>query len=529
MANKLKNWSTTPASNNQTPPLGWPEGMAPSAVNNTARQDRASLREWYEDAQWIDLNHTILNVAGQVVRYQGDVSAFYTSRRWVRLNGTNNVVVSSVAFNGPNLEVTYVGTVPGAVTQSEIHISQEYLSGIVGSGAAAGAVYVEPSTGDVRFDAAGSAARMRLLSAGQFVIGHSAAVAGATLTPAVQIHGASGNNSALGVTNWQGNATAGGTLSLGHARGGTIGTLTALQNGDTIGNLNFIGADATGTPVFQIAAQIQAAAGAAPAAGRVPGSLMFNVARTSDGALQTLLNLQNTQVRVHALGSDGAPELAGDSDVDTGIRWRGGNVLTICTAGNEVARFQAGGTAPQLLVQDGTNANPGYAFPSDLGTGMYRSGLNELAFATGTVQRLVVTNDGRLYGTALHNNAGAMTGITNQYIGSGTYTPTLTNVTNLAGSTASVMHWIRVGNVVTVAGQIGIDPTAAGAIELGISLPIASDFGAALRASGTAVAAASTECFAIRADSTNDRASLVGLAVDTTNHNIYVTFTYLVQ
>ena len=39
------------------------------------------------------------------------------------------------------------------------------------------------------------------------------------------------------------------------------------------------------------------------------------------------------------------------------------------------------------------------------------------------------------YGTSIHNNAGAVTGTTNQYICSGTYTPTLFNTSNVAAST----------------------------------------------------------------------------------------------
>src|SRR3989304_1121707 len=60
---------------------------------------------------------------------------------------------------------------------------------------------------------------------------------------------------------------------------------------------------------------------------------------------------------------------------------------------------------------------------------------------------------------------------------SGTYTPTLTNVTNIAASTSNNANYMRVGNMVTVAGQCLIDPTTTDVeAELGISLPIASNF-----------------------------------------------------
>lgn len=70
-------------------------------------------------------------------------------------------------------------------------------------------------------------------------------------------------------------------------------------------------------------------------------------------------------------------------------------------------------------------------------------------------------------------------------IKSGTYTPTLTNVTNIAASTAAVCQWMRVGDVIAVSGSVDIDPTAAGACTLRMSLPVASNFTATSQAGGT--------------------------------------------
>jgi hypothetical protein len=73
-------------------------------------------------------------------------------------------------------------------------------------------------------------------------------------------------------------------------------------------------------------------------------------------------------------------------------------------------------------------------------------------------------------------NVLAMADISNlPVLASGTYTPTLSNTTNIAASAAFVCQYQRVGNVVTVSGRVNITPTAASvASELGISLPIAS-------------------------------------------------------
>ena len=45
----ITDWSTTPASNNAAPPNGWPEGMAPSSVNDVGRQMMADIRTYYDE------------------------------------------------------------------------------------------------------------------------------------------------------------------------------------------------------------------------------------------------------------------------------------------------------------------------------------------------------------------------------------------------------------------------------------------------------------------------------------------------
>lgn len=149
--------------------------------------------------------------------------------------------------------------------------------------------------------------------------------------------------------------------------------------------------------------------------------------------------------------------------------------------------------------------------------------------ATPTKQ-LVIEGDGRIYGTGLHNSAGAVTGTTNQYLASGTYTPGLTNVTNVAASTAYACQWIRVGNVVTVSGKVDIDVTGVGATELGLALPIASAMTVEENLGGDAVsAAAASLSAAVRADATNDRAAIVFTATSLTNDSYFFTFTYLIK
>ncbi len=120
-------------------------------------------------------------------------------------------------------------------------------------------------------------------------------------------------------------------------------------------------------------------------------------------------------------------------------------------------------------------------------------------------------------------------------ITSNTYTPTLTGVTNVAASTPYVCQWLRVGNVVTVSGNLDMDGTSASAYiltEIGISLPVASNFSDIHQCCGTAgMYAASTETPSpgiIVADFTNDRATLRVNALTGANIGYFFHFTYLV-
>ena len=113
---------------------------------------------------------------------------------------------------------------------------------------------------------------------------------------------------------------------------------------------------------------------------------------------------------------------------------------------------------------------------------------------------------------------------------SGVYTPALTNVANLDASTAYQCQWIRVNDMVTVSGRVDVDPTAAAAsTQLGIALPVASNFGAAEDCAGTAFASGiAGQGAAILADTANDRAQLQFVSADLTNQAMYFTFMYQV-
>lgn len=113
-------------------------------------------------------------------------------------------------------------------------------------------------------------------------------------------------------------------------------------------------------------------------------------------------------------------------------------------------------------------------------------------------------------------------------LASGTYTPTLTNTTNLSASTAYSCQYLRVGSAVTVSGRVDVDPVATTLTTLGISLPIASNLANPNELAGTGAGDGTVveAAAGIFADSTNDRATMQWIAGDVTNHSMFFTFTY---
>jgi len=114
----------------------------------------------------------------------------------------------------------------------------------------------------------------------------------------------------------------------------------------------------------------------------------------------------------------------------------------------------------------------------------------------------------------------------------GTYTPTLTNVTNIASSTAYESFYIRIGDIVQVSGYVVIDPTAdATTTNLRISLPVASDFTQTYDLSGVGYWNASGTVVPARllADATNNDAYMSFLANSTSGGGGNYSFMYIIK
>lgn len=109
---------------------------------------------------------------------------------------------------------------------------------------------------------------------------------------------------------------------------------------------------------------------------------------------------------------------------------------------------------------------------------------------------------------------------------SGYYTPTLTNTTNIVASTAYACQYSVNGDVVTVSGKVDIDPTAVGAIELRMSLPITSTFTNDGQAGGGAWPQVIQAAIGVSAVSGGATVAFKTETVDISNNTYRFTFTY---
>ena len=274
-----------------------------------------------------------------------------------------------------------------------------------------------------------------------------------------------------------------------------------------------------------------------------PTSIKLNVTNTASGAASLLMDLQVDGVSMFKISKGGAVTAAttvtasgtvsGTSLTSSGvitaagiasIGWSArslmyspanGTIRLTNTTGNDFSQLQFGGT---------TNL-----FPS-----LKRSTtilIARLADDSANTD-IEVLDDAYAVGWNGSSNVPTKNAIYDKIeslpvLASGTYTPTLFNVTNITTTTAYACQYMRVGSVVTVSGAIGVDAVGAGATEVGISLPIASNLAVDEQCTGTAYSVSIvSEGAAILGDTTNDRAAMTWNTSTGTASKYYFTFTY---
>lgn len=133
----IKDYSTTPASNNATPPNGFPEGMAPASLNDGMRQVMADIRSWYEDPAWINLGHTPTYSSTTAFTLSGDKTTTYAAGVRIKASGTTPFTIygtiSSSSYSAPNTTVNVTwdsGTLNATLNAVSLNLVQSALGGL---------------------------------------------------------------------------------------------------------------------------------------------------------------------------------------------------------------------------------------------------------------------------------------------------------------------------------------------------------------------------------------------------------------
>lgn len=114
-------------------------------------------------------------------------------------------------------------------------------------------------------------------------------------------------------------------------------------------------------------------------------------------------------------------------------------------------------------------------------------------------------------------------------VASGTYAPTVAAIANVDGTpTVTNAMYQRIGDIVTVTGTLNVDPTAAAATatEVSLTLPFASDLGAAADLAGVASIVADDLPGNVEGDPTTNTARIKFLSPSTSALVLRFSFTY---
>ena len=245
---------------------------------------------------------------------------------------------------------------------------------------------------------------------------------------------------------------------------------------------------------------------------------------TATAAFITANSASNTAIAAFTSSNTKATTASPTFSGFVGIGKTGAVALDVNGAihGNTIFRNTEGGTAAVPSFQPG----------NDNDTGMFWGGSNIIGFSTGGIERLEIDASGTvILANGLSIGRTTVTGTpaaTDGNVFSGTYTPTLTNTTGISSSAASACQYMRVGNVVTVSGQVQIFPNGSD-FNMKMTLPIASAFTASRQASGHFSANGSylLSGGTIAADVAGDRFLFLGN--DTTSANLFFIFTSTYQ
>jgi len=202
---------------------------------------------------------------------------------------------------------------------------------------------------------AGNAERARIDSSGRLLVGTSTARSnfyGSTFSAALQLEGTDANRR-LSITG----ADEASIVLLARQRSGSTGGNTILNNGDTIGIVNFQGSDGS---KFVEAASIRADVDATPGTNDMPTRLVFSVTRDGQASPTEAARITNQGV-INTLSADSTNTLAISTT-------QGAGTTAQLIQGAHSASTVGGGTLSFRVYSNGNvqNTNNSYAGTSDI-------------------------------------------------------------------------------------------------------------------------------------------------------------------
>ena len=301
---------------------------------------------------------------------------------------------------------------------------------------------------------------------------------------------------------------------------------------NNLADANFIGTGAGGNATTaNRAVFIGQNAGHTATNGADTVSIGTNAGRNATGSIESIYMGKNSGYNSVSTGITGDYNLGLGTDTLKALTTGAGNIAlgykvgdTITTGSKNVAigydiDYQSNTADGQLTIQNAIFGT------GNTGTGTTASTGKIGIYTVAPTCALDVTG-----GIATSRVAVTAPATTDGNIFSGTYTPTLTGITNVTSSTAYVCQYMRVGNVVTVSGKIEVTPTLNNAqTTIGISLPIASNFASSQQCGGSSHTVANTVAGhggAIYADATNDRAEMDYFETHGASDTFAFSFTY---
>ena len=266
------------------------------------------------------------------------------------------------------------GSADGAITWTErFRVDASGNLSLAGDGN----TYIGHPTTDVLAVTTAGSERVRVDASGRLLLGTTASRSIADGTPNLQVEGTAGTAS-LGLVRNQNNA-GGSNLSFAKSRSGSLAGNTIVQDDDTLGNINFAGAD--GTDINTVAASIVAAVDGTPGANDMPGRLVFNT--TADGA-----NSVTERMRITAAGDVGIGTIA---PTHTGAGATTGNTATLavgivtCTT-ITANKFYGDGSSLSNVTSTTINNNADNRVITGSGTANTLNGEASLTFDAGLLK-----------------------------------------------------------------------------------------------------------------------------------------------